>query len=178
MGLAYIVAEFCTQSHLATEDFDDALKGMKVTRWFKKHTYWFRMLLSLWDNMLLLMLKVVRFSWEKATRRQKATKRASTARNKTLYWGWRAERPRRESSSQPLLENSQDEASSRNSRSPERSEGEDLEDHAHDSEQHDTQDEGLPRIRVSTPQLPTQSHPRSTYLQLPLPSSETSQFPV
>lgn len=49
-----------TQRHLATENFDNAVKGMKHTRRFKKHTCWFRMLLGSWDSILLLILKVVR----------------------------------------------------------------------------------------------------------------------
>ena len=176
MGLTYIVSEFCSQSHLATEDFDDAVAGMLLTRRFKKYTYWFRMLLGLWDKLLLLFSKVVRISWEKVTRRKKAATQESKARNKTLYWGWRVERRRRRLSSQPLMRNSQDEASSRNSRSLELSEGEELENCAHDTEQHDTQDWGLPRIRMSTLQLPTQTHAGSTYLHPPSPSSENSQF--
>lgn len=169
------MSEFCTQSHLATEDFDDAVEGMKLTRRFKKYTYWFRMLLGLGDQILLLCSKVVRFSWEKATRRQKATTtQVSKARNKTLCWGWRAERPRRLSGSQPLMEISQDRASSRNSRSLELSEGEELENRTHDSEQDHIHDYVLRPIRTSTLHLLTPTYAGSTYLQPPSPSSENS----
>ncbi|KAI4275592.1 MAG: hypothetical protein LQ337_003104 [Flavoplaca oasis] len=42
VGLAYIVFEYCTQSHLSTEDYDRAMNGLKHTRWFKKHTRFVR----------------------------------------------------------------------------------------------------------------------------------------
>ena len=38
IGLAYIVTEYCTQSHISTEDYDRAMQGLRFTRWFKKHT--------------------------------------------------------------------------------------------------------------------------------------------
>ena len=37
-GLLYIVNEYCTQSHLATEHYGRAMQGLKMTRWYKKHT--------------------------------------------------------------------------------------------------------------------------------------------
>ncbi|KAL9034411.1 MAG: hypothetical protein Q9180_005423 [Flavoplaca navasiana] len=42
VGLAYIVFEYCTQSHLSTEDYDRAMNGLKHTRWFKKQTRFIR----------------------------------------------------------------------------------------------------------------------------------------
>lgn len=41
-AFAFIVTEFCTQSHLSTEDYADAAQGLRRTRWFKKHTYFLR----------------------------------------------------------------------------------------------------------------------------------------
>lgn len=43
VGLIYIVIQYCTQSHLSTEDYESAAKGLKTTRWFKKHTVWLRL---------------------------------------------------------------------------------------------------------------------------------------
>ena len=37
-GLAYIANEYCTQSHLSTEDYGRAMSGLRHTRWFKKQT--------------------------------------------------------------------------------------------------------------------------------------------
>lgn len=42
LGFFYIVAEWCTQSHLWTEDYDKATAGLRSTRRFKKYTIWFR----------------------------------------------------------------------------------------------------------------------------------------
>ncbi|CAF9941663.1 MAG: hypothetical protein HETSPECPRED_003845 [Heterodermia speciosa] len=41
-GLAYIAVEFCTQSHLSTEDYGRAMQGLKQTRRFKRYTLVFR----------------------------------------------------------------------------------------------------------------------------------------
>ncbi len=43
-GLAYIVEEYCTQSHLSTEDYGRAMQGLQQTRRFKKHTRFVRIL--------------------------------------------------------------------------------------------------------------------------------------
>ena len=43
-GLAYIVEEYCTQSHLSTEDYGRAMQGLKQTRRFKKHTLFIRVI--------------------------------------------------------------------------------------------------------------------------------------
>lgn len=42
IAISFLVAEWCEQSHLNTEDFDQAMKGLRVTRWYKKHTIWIR----------------------------------------------------------------------------------------------------------------------------------------
>ena len=41
-GLVYVVIEFCTQSHLSTEDYDSAAQGLRMTRRFRKYTAWLR----------------------------------------------------------------------------------------------------------------------------------------
>ncbi|CAD6566990.1 MAG: hypothetical protein ASARMPRED_000454 [Alectoria sarmentosa] len=184
VGLAYIVAEFCTQSHLATEDFRDASEGVKVTRWFKKYTYWLRLLLSLCDEILFLIWKVVRFPWQRATGRQ------PTAFNKTLIWDWKVkpsradgtpnqahnDRSRRPSSTHPLMAGLRDDGSSRNSRSLERSEeGEGPENQTHDDNERRGSRHASPfRARMPTLQLPTQSHSRDAHSRSPSISSEAS----
>ena len=42
VAITFIVTEYCTQSHLSSEDYQDAINGLKATRWFKKHTLWVR----------------------------------------------------------------------------------------------------------------------------------------
>lgn len=39
---AFIVVEYCTQSHLSIVDYEESKKGLRWTRWFKKHTYLFK----------------------------------------------------------------------------------------------------------------------------------------
>ena len=43
-GLVYIVIEYCTQSHLSTEDYESAAAGLRMTRAFRKYTTWRRFL--------------------------------------------------------------------------------------------------------------------------------------
>lgn len=42
IAIAFLVAEWCEQSHLNSEDFDKAMRGLARTRSFKKHTLWLR----------------------------------------------------------------------------------------------------------------------------------------
>ena len=44
IGLTYVVTEYCTQSHISTEDYDRAMQGLRMTRWFKKNTGFVRVL--------------------------------------------------------------------------------------------------------------------------------------
>ncbi len=44
IGLIYIVIEYCTQSHLSTEDYESAAAGLRMTRAFRKYTTWCRFL--------------------------------------------------------------------------------------------------------------------------------------
>lgn len=42
IGFAFVVTEYCVQSHLSTEEYANASRGLMRTRWFKKYTYCFR----------------------------------------------------------------------------------------------------------------------------------------
>ena len=42
IGLCYIINEYCTQSHLSTDDYGRAMHGLKITRWYKRYTMFFR----------------------------------------------------------------------------------------------------------------------------------------
>ena len=42
LGLLSIVNEYCTQSHLSTENYDSAARGLRTTRRWKKSTMWIR----------------------------------------------------------------------------------------------------------------------------------------
>lgn len=41
-ALIYSTYQYCTQSHLSSEDYDQALRGLRATRWFKRRTIWIR----------------------------------------------------------------------------------------------------------------------------------------
>ena len=40
-AFAFIVTEYCTQSHLSTEGYADAAQGLRRTRRFKKYSFFF-----------------------------------------------------------------------------------------------------------------------------------------
>ncbi|KAL9600718.1 MAG: hypothetical protein Q9179_003120 [Wetmoreana sp. 5 TL-2023] len=61
LGLLYVVFEYCTQSHLSTEDYGRAMKGLKQTRAFKKHTLFVRKI----PDTIINLGKLV---WHKITR--------------------------------------------------------------------------------------------------------------
>ena len=42
MSLLFIVVEYCVQSHMSTEEYDNAIRGLRAVRRFKKYTYYFR----------------------------------------------------------------------------------------------------------------------------------------
>lgn len=42
VSLLFIVVEYCTQSHLSTEEYENAARGLWTVRRFKKYTYYFR----------------------------------------------------------------------------------------------------------------------------------------
>ena len=46
-SLLYIVIEYCAQSHLSTEDFDSAIRGLRMTQWFRRRTAWLPRLVRL-----------------------------------------------------------------------------------------------------------------------------------
>lgn len=159
LGLAYIIAEYCTQSHLATEHYHSSCNGLRQTRWFKKYTYWLRSLLGLGEGIVLLVWNVAR----------KATKRQPTAFRKTLVWKWKL-KPR---SADGRPARVQDRRSARVSDEQEE------EYHFPDREQHGTRDgRPLPRLRILPPPRnpsPTISIPRDyTHSNPPSPSANAS----
>lgn len=42
LSMFYITVEWCQQSFLSTEDYDDAMKGLKMTRSYRQYTYFIR----------------------------------------------------------------------------------------------------------------------------------------
>ena len=89
-GLIYLVMEYCTQSHLSTEDYESAAQGLKMTRWFKKHTTWLRSLgLLLAELMHKMMFGMLRSSskslrWDYMTKDQRSQRRIQLQRRRRL----------------------------------------------------------------------------------------------
>lgn len=46
VALVYIVYQYCTQSHLGSDDYAQAMRGLRTTRWFKRRTIWIRYMLE------------------------------------------------------------------------------------------------------------------------------------
>ena len=143
-----------------------ASEGLKLTRRFKRYTYWLRLLLF-WDEILVRIWEAVCVRWRRVTgRRPMAFKR-------TLIWDWKMkpsdagttpthvldQRSRRRSSTQPLMDHSQDEGSG----------DERLEHNRTQSSARDTD-----RSRVAL-QVPPPIHSENAFLQPPSPSSDISR---
>ncbi|KAL9004935.1 MAG: hypothetical protein Q9188_002254 [Gyalolechia gomerana] len=45
-AIAYITYQYFTQSHLSSEDYAQAMQGLRTTRWFKRRTIWTRYVLE------------------------------------------------------------------------------------------------------------------------------------
>ncbi|QDS77203.1 hypothetical protein FKW77_002639 [Venturia effusa] len=42
IGIFYVLVEWCLQSHLSTENYADAMRGLQNARRFRRYTYWLR----------------------------------------------------------------------------------------------------------------------------------------
>ena len=153
---------------------------MRSTRRLKKYTYWLRLLLDLWDRVLLLGWKVVCYPWQKSTRWQKTS---------VLIWDWkvkggnargrslqaRDDPSRRRSSTRPLMGDVQDERPSPQTSALEHVQGQEPGDQTRNREEHGTlRDEGHSRIAIPTLQLPTPMYSYNAHSRPPSPSSDTS----
>lgn len=58
-AIAYITYQYCTQSHLSSEDYDQAMQGLRTTRWFKRRTMWIRNLLERVIRLFKRLLPVI-----------------------------------------------------------------------------------------------------------------------
>lgn len=43
MGMAYVILEWLLQAHLSTENYNDAMQGLKRVRVFRRYTHWIRL---------------------------------------------------------------------------------------------------------------------------------------
>lgn len=80
IAFAFIVAEYCTQSHLSTIEYEKSRQGLRWTRWFKKQTYLFRSIPHIWIGFgMHLWLRIV-------------GKKAFHER-RSLLWTWKTREP-------------------------------------------------------------------------------------
>ena len=88
VAFAFIVVEWCTQSHLCTENYQDAMQGLRRTRRFKKYTAWFRGI----PNQIIIFAK----RWW-----SKLRERPGAATRRSLVWTWQT---RGEEEMLPIIE--------------------------------------------------------------------------
>lgn len=88
IAFVFIVAEYCTQSHLSTVDYEKSKRGLRWTRWFKKHTYLFR-------SIPHLCIGYGMHLWLKIMGKKEFHERRS------LMWTWKTRKPE----GSPALEN-------------------------------------------------------------------------
>ena len=105
MGVAFVfvVLEYTTQSHLSTEDYEDAMRGLRRTRKFKKHTAWLR---DVPDYIIDIFMRI----WSKASgskakyTRDHQAGRYSQGGRRSLLWTWSTKRQRGRRTDDGILE--------------------------------------------------------------------------
>ena len=95
MGVAFVfvVLEYCTQSHLSTENYNDAAQGLKRTRTFKKYTAWLR---DAPDYMIDNAIRLWSHIWRRNARPidKSHAGRYGQGGRRSLLWTWTTKRQR------------------------------------------------------------------------------------
>ena len=65
VAITFITIEWCTQSHFNTEDYDDAMAGLRLTRGFKGRTIWIRVIA---DSIIDAGLRVRDYTFKRTTK--------------------------------------------------------------------------------------------------------------
>ena len=95
VAFAFIVIEYCTQSHLSTENYADAMQGLKRTRQFKKYTAWLRDV----PDFIISIIKRLwsKFIWRRSTRYSQDLQagRYGQGGRRSLLWTWKTKRRQR-----------------------------------------------------------------------------------
>ena len=83
VAFVFILVEWCTQSHLSTENYESAMQGLRRTRSFKKYTAWLRGI----PNLVIL---TGRWAWFVVTRRSRRydVKGRKGWERRSLVWTW------------------------------------------------------------------------------------------
>ena len=95
VAFAFIVIEYCTQSHLSTENYADAMQGLKRTRQFKKYTAWLRDVPDFIINSIKRLW--FEFIWRRRTRYSQDLQagRYGQGGRRSLLWTWTTKRRQR-----------------------------------------------------------------------------------
>lgn len=80
IAFVFIVTEWCTQSHLSTANYEDAMQGLRRTRRLKRYTAW----LSRIPNVIITFAK--RGCFAMLRRRF----RAGAGERRSLVWTWQS----------------------------------------------------------------------------------------
>ncbi|KAL8797453.1 MAG: hypothetical protein Q9195_000269 [Heterodermia aff. obscurata] len=122
IAFAFVVIEYCTQSHLSTEDYGDAMQGLRRTRQFKKYTAWLR---DVPDFIINIIKRLWSKIWRRSTIYSKDLQigRYGQGGRRSLLWTWTTKRKRVIMEGIPLhrqgsAEHSRTAESSRGFRSP------------------------------------------------------------
>lgn len=83
ISFAFIIWEWCTQSHLSSENYKKAAAGLKTTRRFKKYTYYIR---NLTDTVIELVKRLFRGSRDGVRGRRSVLWTSKTNIYKTKSW--------------------------------------------------------------------------------------------
>ena len=86
IAFAFVLAEWCTQSHLSTENYEHAKEGLRRTRRFKKYTAWFRRV----PNLIILTSKWAWFMVIGKGRTYNVESRREWQRRR-LVWTWQTQ---------------------------------------------------------------------------------------
>ena len=103
IAFAFIVIEYCTQSHLSTENYKDAMQGLKRTRQFKKYTAWLR-------DVPDFIINIIKRLWSKIWRRSTSYSedlqagRYGQGGRRSLLWTWTTKRQRGRSMGDGIIE--------------------------------------------------------------------------
>ena len=96
IAFAFVVVEYCTQSHLSTENYADAMQGLKRTRQFKKYTAWLR-------DVPDFIINIIKCLWSRTWRQRRRSTRYSQdfhaaggrygqGGRRSLLWTWTTRR--------------------------------------------------------------------------------------
>lgn len=93
VSLIFIIVEWCTQSHLSTEDYQRAARGLRTTRRFKKYTSYIR-------DIEGHIVKLAKYLWYRGAR---SDSRAYQKTRRSLTWTSKMRQQKTGSGGSPII---------------------------------------------------------------------------